>query len=175
MDIIVKMAGLLCLFAACCLVGFELERRLKQRWIFLREMYELFLYLEQEMTCRRTPIAEAFDGVAVRCTPPLGPLLKQTASRLKMGTGIPFAQIWSEEAARQIPQRFLGEDEYREVLAAAEALCCADTLTQQVLLSKYAGHFRGLCGKEEQAYREKGMLCRRLSVAAGIFAVILFI
>ncbi len=175
MDGIVKAAGLLCLFAACCLVGFEVERRMKQRWIFLREMYELLLYLEREMSCRRTPIAEAFDEAALRCASPLGQLLGQTAERLRMGSGIPFSQIWKEETEGQIEQRFLRDEEYHEVLAAAEAICCTDTMTQQVLLSNYAGHFRGLCVKEEQTYREKGTLCRRLSVAAGIFAVILLL
>lgn len=175
MNFIFKTAGLCCVFGACCLAGAELERRMKLRWIFLRELCEFFVYLEQEMTYHRATILEAFETSLARSTPPLRRLLAHAAQQIREERQIPFSQIWNEASEQCITPYLLTREEYETLRESSCALCNTDTVMQRTLLQKYASRFRQMSEAEETVYREQGRLCRRLSAAAGIFAVILLI
>ncbi len=175
MRIIMKLAGMFCVMAACALTGIALERRLKKRWQLFREMRETLVFLEKEMTYHRSPIHEAFRAAAGRCATELGDVLLETAGQIERRSGQTFREMWSEALMRQLPSGLLAQDELHLFGETAAALCNTDVVMQKTLLEKYADRFRLMSEAEAEACREKGGLYRRLSAAAGIFLVILLI
>lgn len=173
MRIWLKAAGLCCVFTACFLIGTEEDRRLKQRWLFLREMYEMLAYLEKEMIFHRTPLPEALRSAAASCRTCLGGLLKMAAEKTESRENRSFQDIWKESAAKWVPCRLLPETESAVLLESAAALCGTDTVMQRTLILKYEQRFQMLSENARQEWQEKGGLYRRLSVAAGAFLVIL--
>ncbi len=173
MWVIVKTAGILCIMVASAVTGAELERRVKRRWLLLREMYETLLFLEKEMTYHRSPVREAFDYASKRCATELSGVLAQTAERIGQRTGEPFAQMWEESLAAQLPQGLFAREELELFRETSVALCGTDVVMQKTLLEKYADRFRTMSEREAEVCREKGGLYRKLTLAAGAFLVIL--
>ncbi|MCC8136762.1 MAG: stage III sporulation protein AB [Clostridiales bacterium] len=175
MRIWLKMIGLTCIFAACILTGFEMERRLKQRWMFLWEMKEALRLLEKDMTWHRTPLPEALLSAAQVCRTPLGPMLRCCAGQIGAESGQSFGKIWQECARGKIPAGLLTAAQMQMVLDTEKALCNADTVLQKTHLQKQEQRFDELCADAQAEWRKKGMLYRRLSAAAGAAAVILLL
>lgn len=171
----VKAAGALCILAASAMVGIELERGMKKRWMFLLEMQEVLAFLEKEMTYHRSPIPEAFRGAASRCSTELKGILLLAAGEAEKREGRSFEEIWSAAVDESIPAQLLSAEELQAVKGAADALCNPDVVMQRTLLEQYAGRFGAMSKKAAEVCREKGGLYRKLTTAAGIFLVILFI
>lgn len=175
MQLSVKIIGALCILAASFLLGMELDRNFRRRPAFLREMYELLTFLEKEMTFHRAPVPEALRGAARQYTTELSQVLLETAKRAGSREGGTFAEIWRESAGTGIPAGLLSEEELLVFLETSEALCSTDTVMQRTLLQKYAARFETLYREEAETCREKCLLVRRLSAAAGVFLVILLL
>ena len=175
MRLMLKLSGMLCIFLACCMVGFEMERRLKQRCLFLREAKETLLLLEQEMTWHRTPLTEALKNAAKSCCTPFASMLLCCADQVEERQGQSFAEIWSRSAAQKIPAGLLTDAEYQTLLDTGMALCNADTVLQKTHLQKQEQRFDGLCRSALEEWKEKGSLYRRLSAAAGLVLVIILL
>ncbi|MCD7955767.1 MAG: stage III sporulation protein AB [Lachnospiraceae bacterium] len=175
MRLVLKMGGLLCIFAACCMTGFEMDHRLKQRWLFFREVTESLQLLEKEMTWLRTPLPEALRGAAAHGTTAFASMLLSCAGQVSNRERRSFGEIWQECAAREIPGGFLHESEYQVLLDVEEALCGADLVLQRTHLQKQQQRFGDLAEQAREEWRQKGTLWRRLSAAAGASFVILLI
>lgn len=175
MWIIVRTVGMLCILAACILTGFVLEQRLKRREQLFREMQETMTFLEKETTYHRSPIHEAFRSVQKHCMTALSGVFSEVAAQVEQRNGQSFQKIWEDALARFIPDGLLTQDEMQLFVESSAALCNTDVVMQKTLLGKYADRFRLMSEEEEQLCREKGGLYRRLTVAAGIFLVILLL
>lgn len=175
MGLVCKLAGIVCILAACLMAGLELERGLKRRWLVLREMGELLEFLEKEMVFHRTPLREALGEAAGRSRTELGGLFERAAAMTEPGGGASFSDIWGKAAEQSGLGRLLTEEEYRMVWEVSAALCNADTVMQKTLMDKYRDRFAAMSCEMEKAYREKGALYRKLAVSAGVFLAILLI
>lgn len=171
----IKIIGAICIIAASILLGMQMDRGMKKKCTFLNEVYELFIFLEKEMTYHRAPIQEAFRCAAEKCTTELGAVLREAALQIDKREGKAFQKIWNEAVNTCIPPALLDDEGRRMLLDAADALCNADTVTQQTLLRKHSDRFAGMSKRELEIYQEKSLLYRRLSAAAGAFLVILLI
>lgn len=170
-----KIFGSVCILCASWLTGHELEHRQKLRCGVLKELEELFLYLEKEMTFHRTPMEEAFLGAAEGHTGPVKGMLQQIAGSVARRDGTMFQAIWEEAAASWIPQGLLNAEEYQIVCGAGSALGGTDTVMQRVLLERQAARFGDLAQRAAAGCEEKGRLYRRLSALAGVFLVIVLL
>ncbi|WP_283680735.1 stage III sporulation protein AB [Parablautia sp. Marseille-Q6255] len=169
-----RTAGYLCIFAASMLSGFYLENNLKKRWYFLREIYEVFLFLDQEMTHRYSLIQEALQYASSHCRTEAASMLQYTVRRIDSREEGSFLQIWKDAASR-LPEHLLSDEEYCMLCQSGAALCCTDPVTQKTLLKKYADRFFSYSRSAEAIYREKGRLYRSLSTAGGILIILLLI
>ncbi|MCD7885581.1 MAG: stage III sporulation protein AB [Lachnospiraceae bacterium] len=175
MRIFLKMGGLLCIFAASCMLGFEMDRRLKQRWLFFQEVTESLQLLEKEMTWLRTPLPEALRSAAAHGTTAFSSMLISCAEQVAARDRRSFGEIWRECAAKEIPAGFLQEAEYQALLDVEEALCGADLVLQRTHLQRQQQRFEDLAERAKEEWQQKGTLCRRLSAAAGASLVILLL
>lgn len=171
-----KICGLICIFAACYLTGLELDRSLKRRWLFFREMKDTLLSLEQEMTWYRTPLPETLKRAASVCKTPLRPMLLCCAGQMEARGGQSFEEIWKISARNHLPGELMRSDaEYQALLEVAGALSCEDVVMQKTYLQQYQQRFDGLSDMAYQEWQERGALYRRLAAAFGAAAVIILL
>lgn len=175
MQWMIKLAGSVCILAASLLAGLGLESRLKRRFAILREMGEILIFLEKEMAYHRSPVPEAFQSASKRCGTELQAVFAEAASAVSLREGREFQEIWENAVCRNIPGGVLEAEERDLICESAAALCNTDTVLQRTLLEKYADRFQELSRLASDVYREKGSLYRRLSMAAGVFLIILFL
>lgn len=175
MKVSIKIIGVFCILVSTILLGRQTERGIKKKCAVLNEIYELFVFLEKEMTFHRAPIQEAFCGAAEKCRTELGAALREAAQQIGQKRGVAFREIWKAAVDDCIPVSLLDGEARTSLLDAAEALCNVDTVTQRTLLLKYSDRFLKMSREEQESCREKCLLCRRLSGAAGAFLIILLI
>lgn len=171
----VRITGCICIGLASWFVGMELEQRLKQKWLFLKEMKELLAFLEKEMTYRRSTAETALETAAGNCRTCLRELLLSVSEKIRQRSGADFQTIWEEQVRLMIPERMLEKEQYQAVCEAASALCQTDTVMQRRMIETQNARFLQLCEQAQQNFLEKSRLYRRLSTAAGVFLMILLI
>ncbi len=170
-----KGVGICLILAACILAGMELERGLKRRWLILRELHEMLLFLEKEMIFRRTPVPEALEDAAAQCRTEAQALFQKAAGLAGAKRGASFGALWEEAAAASGLEEILAAEEYQETCRMAQALSNTDTVMQKTMLEKYQSRFEEMSVEMERQYREKGALYRKLTAAAGAFLALLFL
>ncbi|MCC8067196.1 MAG: stage III sporulation protein AB [Clostridiales bacterium] len=173
MRVIIKMIGMCCIFLSCNLAGFGLERRMKYRCLFLREVKEVLQLMENEMIWHRTTLPEALITVSADCRTSLGPILRCCAERIKERDGQSFGDIWHSGVDGKIPNGLLSAAEYQALLDLATAFCNTDAVLQKTQIQKQQQRFDCLYERAQEEWKEKGCLYRRLFGAAGLAIVIL--
>ena len=175
MLIAIRMTGCTLIGIASYLVGALLEQRLKQKWLFVKEMKELLEFLEKEITYRRSPAETALETAAGNCHTCLRELLLTVADKIRERNGMDFQAIWEEQVHLMVPEGMLLQEEYETVCEAASAMCQTDTVMQRRLIETQQSRFAQLCDQAQQTCQEKSRLYRRLSTAAGVFLIIVLI
>ncbi|MCC8045445.1 MAG: stage III sporulation protein AB [Clostridiales bacterium] len=175
MRLFLKVCGLFCIFAASCMLGFEMDHRLKRRWLFFQEVTESLQLLEKEMAWLRTPLPEALRSAAAHGTTAFSSMLISCAGQVAARDRRSFDEIWRECAAKEIPAGFLQEEEYQALLDVEGALCGADLVLQRTQLQKQQQRFGDLTERAKEEWQQKGTLCRRLSAAVGASLVIILL
>lgn len=171
----IKTIGVCCIMAASILLGRQADHAMKKRCTLLSEIYELFLFLEKEMSFHRATIQEAFRSAAATCVTELAAVLTSSAGEIDKREGRPFREIWKDAVDAHLPDTLLSENARMSLLESADALCNPDTVMQRTLLQKYCERFDAMRRQEQESCREKGALIRRLSAAAGAFLAILLL
>lgn len=171
----VKALGLFLILAGCVLFGAVWEERLRHQWRLLTEWKEILCCLEKEMTWHRTTLPEALRSVAKGRGDSLERLMNDAAEELQKREGRAFEAVWQEAVHKSLPEEELGCEKRKLLEEAAPALCAQDIVMQKTLFEKCIWHLEDAAKEAEREYLEKGRLYRRLSMAAGIFLVILLL
>lgn len=171
----IKLIGLGCIFGACVLSGFRMEQTLKQKWLFWKELQEVFLLMEKEMIFHQTAVSDALWIGAQNCTTCLKDLFLHVSEEVKKNTGEVFEKVWQDSIDKMISDKLVKECERKLLYDTASALSGNDKMMQEILLSRNQERFRECGNTARSEYQEKGKLIRSLMTAAGIFLVILLI
>lgn len=169
-----RMIGILVIFLAGCLFGAAMEFQVKKRWMILRELRELFRFLQKEMVYHRSPLEEALPLAAKNGMQETGEMLLGIAEEMKKRNGQTFQEIWGQAVTRCLGN-VLEPDVLDTVQDAYTALCNTDVVLQKVLLEKQESLFEGLCLDAEREYREKSGLYQKLGAAGGIFLILVLL
>lgn len=169
-----RMLGILVIFLAACLFGSAMEFQVKKRWMILRELRELFRFLQKEMIYHRSPLEEALLLAAKSGMQETGEMLRRIAEEMKKRNGRTFQEIWGQAVACCLGN-ILEPTALDAVKDAYTALCNTDVVLQKVLLEKQENLFEGLCRDAECGYREKSGLYRKLGAVGGIFLILVLL
>lgn len=175
MQLAVKGMGLLLILAGCVLFGAVWEERLKHQWRLLTEWKEILCCLEKEMTWHRMTLSEALSSAAKGKENSLEILMNNAAEELQKREGRAFETVWQEAVRKAVPEEELSCEKRKLLEEAASALCAQDIVMQKTLFEKCIWHLEEAAKDAEREYMEKGRLYRRLSMAAGVFVVILLL
>ncbi|MCD8023615.1 MAG: stage III sporulation protein AB [Lachnospiraceae bacterium] len=173
MRILFRIAGMACVLGAGIWTGIEMDRGLKQRWLFLREVCEALQIFEKEMTWQRAAIPESLRSAARSGKTAFGAILLDCAQTAEEGNGMLFHEIWTGSVTKGLPAGLLNDTQIQELMHLDSALCNTDTVLQKAHLQRQLRTFTELCESAHEEWKEKGTLYRKLSAAASLAAVIL--
>lgn len=174
LQIIFKLSGCICVFSACLLTGMSMEKRLKQRYLFFQEMAVSLSCLEKEMIHYRLLLPHALEKASACCRNGPDKLFTYASTHFSSRGGA-FHKLWEDVVHQCLPPNLFSEEELLLFLNISDALCSSDAVLQKTRFDAYQTQFEQLGNDAKETWKEKSSLYRRLSAAAGLFFILLFL
>ena len=133
------------------------------------------ILLSGEIACRKSPLAEACQMLAVRSEKPYGNWLWTLYASMTRDKKMPFCKIWEEAAEQLFTSISLPEAEQNELKRLGKKLGSSDSKMQEQALNWYGTQLKELESTYRMTLAEKQKLCRSLGILAGLFLAVLFI
>ncbi len=170
-----KIAGAVCIIAACTAMGFSFSFRLRCRYGELTELKKILYLLSGEIRFGGSTLDEAFEMVRDRCEEPYRGFFSALSGELKKGGGRTLSQIWREAVNEKLPGSRLSREDRNILQRVGEDLGCLDKETQLKSLSLSIEQLDG-AGKALYAELPKKMkLYNYLGILTGVFLTIFLI
>ncbi|MCI8599173.1 MAG: hypothetical protein HFJ10_12170 [Lachnospiraceae bacterium] len=170
-----KIMGALMILASATGIGVSCSMDLKKYCMELRLLKQLLYMLRGEIKYTKTPLAEAFERIAVRLPEPFSTFLRQTAQEMENLDGRTFGELWREQIRTGLPGTHLKKDDKEQLGALGEVLGYLDLEMQVSSIELYLEQLEISIRSAQDAITAKQKLYQSLGVAGGIFLVILLV
>ena len=136
-----KIMGALMILASATGIGVSCSMDLKKYCMELRLLKQLLYMLRGEIKYTKTPLAEAFERIAVRLPEPFSTFLRQTAQEMENLDGRTFGELWREQIRTGLPGTHLKKDDKEQLGALGEVLGYLDLEMQVSSIELYLEHY----------------------------------
>lgn len=170
-----KIIGAVLVLLACAGYTGGLLGQIRRHRDVLRSCLELTDLLAGEIRYDRVPIAEALHRICQKTDRELSFVLKTISDGLKTGDYAELEELWDrsfEDAGKRL---FLTEEELGEVQDIGKNLGFLDTQAQMDHLAGCRERLKKSLEKIQRELDEKRRLYRYLSLAAGIFVILILV
>lgn len=170
-----KIVGASLVLLAC--VGYAgglLGQMVRHRDI-LKSCMELTDLLAGEIRYDRVPVAEALSRIQGRLDHGLSEVLKSVAGELKTGNSAELEDVWNRNFRKAERELMLTEEELGDVQDIGKNLGFLDPEAQVSHLMGCKERLKKSLDKTQQELEEKKRLYRALSLAAGIFTILILL
>ena len=174
LQIVLKFVGCICIFSSSLLIGNTMEKKLKQRYLFFREMTAALSCLEKEMIHYRLILPQALEKASSCCRAGPEKLFAYASTHFSKYGGS-FQKLWQEAIRQCVPPALFSEEELCLFLEISGALCSSDAVLQKTRFDAYRTQFEQLENDAKEIWKEKSTLYRKLSAAAGVFFILLLL
>jgi len=170
----VKILGLLFLFAGCCMFGISQSQNLKKRTELLGELKCMIVYLAGEIRCMHETLPEAFQKISGRVKSPYREFLLEIAKEMERESKKPIADIF-EEGIRKMKGCSLKREDLELIQNLGKQLGYLDVQMQLKNLELYEDFVEASLKKATAEYLQKARMYRYMGVLAGLFLVTILI
>lgn len=170
-----KIVGAVLILLACIGYAGGLLGQVTRRRDVLKSCLELTELLSGEIRYDRVPIEEALESIRSRIDRELACVLHQIADGLKTGDHANLEELWSQSFEDAKQKLFLTEEELGEVQDIGKNLGFLDSEVQVNHLMGCRERLKKSLEKTQQELDEKRRLYRYLSLAAGIFVILILV
>ena len=174
LQIVLKSVGCICIFSSSLLLGNTMEKRLKQRYLFFREMAAALFCLEKEMIHYRLLLPQALEKASSCCRAGPEKLFMYASAHFSQNGGS-FQKLWQDTVRLCVPPNLFSEEELSLLFKISDALCSNDAVLQKTRFDAYRTQFEQLGNDAKEIWKEKSTLYRKLSAAAGVFFILLLL
>ena len=174
LQIVLKFVGCICIFSSSLLIGNTMEKKLKQRYLFFREMTAALSCLEKEMIHYRLILPQALEKASSCCRAGPEKLFAYASTHFSKYGGS-FQKLWQEAIRQCVPPALFSEEELCLFLEISGALCSSDAVLQKTRFDAYRTQFEQLENDAKEIWKDKSTLYRKLSAAAGVFFILLLL
>lgn len=170
-----KIVGAVCIMLACIGYAGGLLGRIRRRRDVLKSCMELTELLAGEIRYDRVPIAAALVNIRRKTDAGISCVLERIADGLQTGDHANLEDLWNQSFADAGSTLFLTEEEMGEVQDIGKNLGFLDSEAQVNHLMGCRDRLKKNLDKTQQELDEKRRLYRSLSLAAGIFVILILI
>lgn len=170
-----KIIGAALILFACIGYAGGLLGQIARRRDVLKSCIEMTELLAGEIRYDRVPMEEALESIRNRVDFGIACVLKQITDGLKAGNHANLEKLWSRSFEDAKTKLLLTEEELREVQDIGKNLGFLDSEVQVNHLMGCRERLKKSLDKTQQELDEKKRLYRYLSLAAGIFVILILI
>lgn len=168
-----KVAGSVLLLAGSTILGTALVGRLKQREKALAALIQALTAMERELSFRLPPMGEWLLRAAEGSPEPAASFLRDCGESLDRQEGRPLVQLWQEAALERL--QVLNQEDLTPLLTLGTVLGRYGWEDQKKALAVAGERLADALAQAQEERQGKGKVYRTLSLAAGIFLVIILI
>ena len=170
-----KIAGSVLVVLACMGYASGLLAQIVRRRDMLKSCLEMTELLSGEIRYERVPMAEALYRIRTRLNGVLSELLAEIADRLEHGECSTMEELWEACFRQSELCHILTGEELREVIDVGKNLGFLDSDVQVGHLAGCRERLNKYLEKVQTELEEKRRLYRSLSLAAGIFVILILL
>lgn len=170
-----KITGAVLIMLACVGYAGGLLGQIARRRDVLESCLEMTELLSGVIRYDRVPVGEALEDIRNKTDSGIACVLEQISEGLKTGDHANLEELWSQSFADAKQKLFLTERELREIQDIGKNLGFLDSEVQVNHLMGCRERLKKSLNKIQQELDEKRRLYRYLSLAAGIFAILILV
>ncbi len=170
-----KITGAVLIMLACIGYAGGLLGQIARRRDVLKSCLEMTELLSGEIRYDRVPIGEALENIRNKTDPGIACVLGQISDGLKTGEHADLEKLWSQSFADAKQKLLLTEEELGEVQDIGKNLGFLDSEVQVNHLMGCRERLKKSLNKTQRELDEKRRLYRYLSLAAGIFVILILV
>lgn len=170
-----KLIGAAFVLLACIGYAGGLLGQIARRRDVLASCLEMTELLAGEIRYDRVPVGEALERIRDKTDSGIACVLEQIADGLKTGDHANLEELWSRSFADAGQKLFLTEEELGEVQDIGKNLGFLDSEAQVNHLMGCRERLKKSLDKTQRELDEKRRLYRYLSLAAGIFVILILV
>jgi stage III sporulation protein AB len=168
-----KLSGAALVMLACIGYGSGLLRQMRRHRDILNSFLTLTELLAGEIRYERIPIQDVLNRISDRVDPEIAVVLQQIAGELQQGIYASLEEVWNRNFQRARKSLLLTEEELAQVQAIGGNLGFLDHHAQLQHLAGCRERLLGSLANIQQELDEKTRIYRSLSLAAGVFVILI--
>lgn len=168
-----KLIGAVLLLSGSVGLGVSSVRNLERRVKTLRSMSTALELMKCELDFRAPPMRELFGAAAKGTSEPASSFFYTCAEKTKQMEGRPLAELWRQCMEERLTA--LTDAEAECLMSVGTVLGRYDVQSQQCVLTQTREQVNGYLNEAVQDRQRKGRMYGALSMAAGIFLVIVML
>lgn len=170
-----KVAGSVLVISATTLWGIWKERELKEQYIQMENLRQLFYRLQSEIRYARSPLGEIFPHIGRYAKEPYRTWLLKLGERMDERNGGAFEELWETSIRECLTDSGLPEAELMRLTELRGRLGLADIELQVKSLELYLIQLSEAMEEARENMKTKVRLCRCLGIMSGLFIVTLML
>ena len=168
-----KIIGSILVIGATTLYGMKRAAGLKEQYVQMEYVRQLFCRVQSEIRYARNPLGEIFSHVGRAAREPYGAWLLELGEMMGRREGGNFSKLWEDSIERRLGDSALSKQELKRLEELGGRLGLADIEMQVKTLELYLMQLTEAMGEVHEEMKEKVRLCHCLGVMSGMFIVIL--
>lgn len=169
-----KILGSLLVILGAAAWGASASGELRKRLEELEYLERIIWQINGEMSYTKAPLGEVFRRVEKRIREPYRSWLAGIRKEMEGRAGLDFGSLWEKRTGRDLKGTFLKKEDRDELAGLGHQMGYLDVRMQEETLSWYAGRLARERQELLAGLKEEQRILGCLSVAGGIFLVVLF-
>jgi len=170
-----KAAGSILIIGATTLYGIKRAQELKEQYVQMEYLQQLFYRIQSEIRYARSPLGEIFLYVGGNAREPYRTWLLGVGNRMQERNGGTFADLWETSIRGQLSPQSLPGTELQRLIELGGRLGLMDLEMQVKTLDLYLLQLSRSMEEAREGMREKVRLCHCLGVMSGMLIVTLLL
>ncbi len=168
-----KILGSLLVIAATTLYGMKRAADLKEQYVQMEYVRQVFGKVQSEIRYARNPLGEIFSYIGRNAREPYGTWLQELGKKMEQRDGGAFPELWERSIADDLYCCALPRAELCRLEELGGRLGLMDIEMQVKTLELYLEQLTEAMKEVREGMRTKVRLCHCLGVMGGMFIVIL--
>lgn len=170
-----KVVGSILVIGGTTLMGMRKAKELKEQYIQMENLRQLFYRLQSEIRYARTPLGEIFSHIGSYAKEPYRTWFLKLGKRMEERNGGVFDELWKTSIQENLGCCGLPEAELLRLEELGGRLGLTDVTLQVKTLELYLMQLSEAMEEARENMKTKVRLCRCLGVMSGLFIVTLLL
>lgn len=170
-----KIAGSVLVITATTLLGMGKAAELKNRYVQMEYLRQLFCQIQSEIRYARTPLGEIFSGIGGQAEEPYRTWLLKMSREMEKKDENTFSAIWAQGVRRYLADSGLAGEDILRLAEFGSRFGSADAQLQIKTIELYLSQLSFTMSELQRESGTKAKLYRCLGVMGGMLIAVMLL